>query len=177
MQNDRPATLFVAGTVRMERMRKKRIGRPPHSYRNEADEGWLDLEEIATIEVTSEAADYPIESALRLQDGHGWRASESGEQQIRIIFDEPVALQRMQLRFHEAERERTQEFTIRWSGASGAAARETVRQQWNFSPGGSTTEIEEYVVDLEAVLVLELAIRPDLASGEATATLASWRMG
>jgi hypothetical protein len=159
----------------MERMRK-RIGRSQHSYRSEADEGWLDLEQIATIEVTSEAADYPIESALRLQDGRGWRASESGEQQIRIIFDEPVALHRMQLRFHEADRERTQEFTLRWSGAASAAAAEIARQQWNFSPGGSTTETEEYAVDLNGVSVLELTIRPDLGRGEAAATLASWRM-
>ena len=159
----------------MERMRK-RIGRQQHTHNDEADEGWLELEHIATVEVTSEAADSSIESALGLENRQGWRASESGEQHIRIIFDEPVSLHLMQLRFHEADRERTQEFTLRWSGAAGAAAREIARQQWNFSPGGSTTEIEEYVVDLDAVSVLELAIRPDLGRGEAAATLASWRM-
>ena len=41
-----------------------------------------------------------------------------------------------------------------------------MRQQWNFSPTGSTTEIEHYVVDLDAVSVLELAIRPDLRRPE-----------
>jgi len=51
-----------------------------------------------------------------------------------------------------------------------------VRQQWNFSPTGSTTEIEHYVVDLDAVSVLELAIRPDLHRPEAVATLAWWRL-
>ena len=54
--------------------------------------------------------------------------------------------------------------------------REIARQQWNFSPEGSVTEIEEYAVDLNGVSVLELAIRPDLGRGEAAATLASWRM-
>ena len=79
--------------------------------------------------------------------------------------------------FHEAECERTQEFTIRWSSADGGPSREIVRQQWNFSPAGSTTEIEDYVVDLEGVSVLELTIQPDLAHSEAVATVASWRLG
>jgi hypothetical protein len=54
---------------------------------------------------------------------------------------------------------------------------EIVRQQWNFSPAASTTEIEQYVVELDAVLVLELSIRPDLSRREAIATLESWRVG
>ena len=53
---------------------------------------------------------------------------------------------------------------------------EIVRQQWNFSPAGSTTEIEQYAVDLDAVSVLELSIQPDLSRREAVATLASWRV-
>jgi hypothetical protein len=47
----------------------------------------------------------------------------------------------------------------------------------DFSPTGSTTEIEHYVVELHAVSVLELAIRPDLRRTEAVASLASWRLG
>ena len=35
---------------------------------------------------------------------------------------------------------------------TGGSATEIVRQQWNFSPTGSTMEIEHYVVDLDAVL-------------------------
>ena len=37
---------------------------------------------------------------------------------------------------------------------------EVVRQQWNFSPAGSTTEAEHYFIDLDSVSVLELALRP-----------------
>jgi hypothetical protein len=84
---------------------------------------------------------------------------------------------RIELRFHDADCERTQEFILRWSSESGGSATEIVRQQWNFSPTGSTTEIEDYVVDLHAVSVLELAIRPDLRQPEAVASLASWRLG
>lgn len=156
---------------------RKRITGPYHAQpRDESDRGWLDIEQIATLEVTSEDADFPIEGVFG-RDGPGWRASQRGEQQIRIIFDEPVSLHRIHLRFHEAESERTQEFTLRWLPAAGGSAREIVRQQWNFSPAGSTTEIEQYVVDLDAVSVLELAIQPDLSRREAVASLESLRLG
>jgi outer membrane receptor protein involved in Fe transport len=45
-------------------------------------------------------------------------------------------------------------------GFGGGPEKEIVRQQWNFSPAGSTTEIEDYAVDLDGVSVLELAIQP-----------------
>ena len=156
---------------------RKRIVASHHSQQGgQSDNGWLDLEQIATVEVTSEDPSFPIEYAFGSNHEPGWRASEGGEQQIRIIFDQPVSVHRMELRFHETDCERTQEFILRWSSESGGAATEIVRQQWNFSPTGSTTEIEHYVVDLDAVSVLELAIRPDLRRPEAVASLASLRL-
>jgi len=158
-------------------MRKRILG-PYHAQQgDQSDKGWLDLEQIATVEVTSEDPSFPIEYAFGSNDGSGWRASQGGEQQIRIIFDKPVSVHRIELRFHEADYERTQEFILRWSSAADGSATEIVRQQWNFSPTGSTTEIEHYVVDLDAVSVLELAIRPDLQRPEAVASLAAWRLG
>jgi hypothetical protein len=142
-------------------MRKRIAGAHRAEAGGESEQGWLDLEELATVEVTSEHPSFPVESALGSGVGPGWRAAQKGAQQIRIIFDEPASLHRIQLRFHEAECERTQEFTIRWSSAAGGPTREIVRQQWNFSPAGSTAEIEDYVVELEAVSVLELTIQPD----------------
>ena len=50
---------------------------------------------------------------------------------------------------------RTQEFTLRYSRDNGQSFHEIVRQQWNFSPHGSTTELEEYQVDLSEVTTLE----------------------
>ena len=158
-------------------MRKRIVGPYQARQGGQSDKGWLDLEQIATVEVTSEDPSFPIENAFGSNDGPGWRASQGGEQQIRIIFDKPVSVHRMELRFHEADCERTQEFILRWSSESGGSAIEIVRQQWNFSPTGSTAEIEHYAVDLDAVSVLELAIRPDLHRPEAVATLASWRVG
>jgi hypothetical protein len=38
------------------------------------DEGWLDLDRVASVEVTSEEKDYGIESALVSGESQGWRA-------------------------------------------------------------------------------------------------------
>jgi hypothetical protein len=137
---------------------------------------WMDLAEIATVEVSSEDPGFPIESVFNADGGPGWRASEKGEQQIRLIFDQAVAVHRIQLHFLEPERDRLQEFTVRWSAADGGPPKEIVRQQWNFSPGGSTSEIEDYEVNLDGVSTVELVIQPDLTRHDAVATLAAWRV-
>ena len=157
-------------------MRKRIVGPSRASVRQKTGQAWLDLEQIATIEVTSEEPNFPVESVFSSEDGVGWRASQKGVQQIRIIFDQPVTLHRIQLHFLEPELERTQEFSVRWSSAEGGPPKEIVRQQWNFSPAGSTREIEDYEVSLDSVAVLELAITPDLTRREAPATLAKWRV-
>jgi uncharacterized protein (DUF736 family) len=159
-------------------MRKRIVG--PRGTQTRADSvqnGWLDLDPIATVEVTSEDPAFPIESALRSNVGPGWRASQKGEQLIRIIFDDPVAIHHMELHFDEPAITRTQEFTVRWSSAAGGPPTEIVRQQWNFSPAGSTEETEHYVIDLDRVSVLELAINPDISREGAVASLSSWRLG
>jgi len=156
---------------------RKRILSPDRTF-DELGVGhrWIDLGQIATVEVTSEDPNFPIESVFDTNGGPGWRASEKGEQQVRLIFDHPLSVHRMQLHFLEPDHERMQEFTIRWSSAEGGQPREIVRQQWNFSPAGSTTEIEDYEVSLDRVSVLELVIRPDMSHDEAMATLAAWRL-
>ena len=110
-------------------------------------EGWLDLDRLAVVEVTSEAKEYPVESALVPGETRGWRAADSGIQTIRLIFDQPQRLTRIALVFEENEAERTQEFVLRWSGDGGRSFREIVRQQWNFSPPNSIHEVEEYRVE------------------------------
>ena len=137
---------------------------------------WMDLGQIATVEVSSEDPGFPIESVFNATGGPGWRASQKGEQQIRLIFDQAIAVHRIQLHFLEPTRARLQEFTVRWSAADGGQLKEIVRQQWNFSPAGSTSEIEDYEVNLDGVSTVELVIQPDLTHNEALATLAAWRV-
>ena len=61
-------------------------------------------------------------------------------------------------------------------GGPSEPLKEIVRQQWNFSPDGSTIESEDYIVDLKAASILELTIDPDRGAGEALAKLADWRL-
>ena len=86
------------------------------------------------------------------------------------------ALGRIWLRFVETATERTQEFTLRYRELGGSAVKEIVRQQWNFSPAGSTSETEDYQVDLHRVSMLELWLEPDQGQGVAFAGLAEWRL-
>ena len=125
------------------------------------------------VEVTSERKDYPIESALIAGESKGWRASEQGTHVIRLIFDRPQILKRISLVFEEKETSLTQEFVLRWSSEREGELREIVRQQWNFTPPHTTTEVEEYRVELSAVAVLELTITPDIVGGAACASLNS----
>jgi hypothetical protein len=155
---------------------RKRLITPIPQDAPSLDEGWLDLERAAVVEVTSEEKDYPVESALISGKMRGWRAADSGTQTIRLIFDEPQQLTRISLVFEETETERTQEFVLRWSPDGGRSFREIVRQQWNFSPPNTIREIEECRVALSGVTVLELVIVPNISRGAARASLKSLRL-
>jgi len=133
----------------------------------------LDLSTAALVEVTSEEKDYPIESALIPGESKGWRAAEPGTHTIRLIFDRPQKLRRISLVFEETKTSRTQEFVLRWSAEREGTLREIVRQQWNFSPPHTITEIEDYRVDLSEVTILEMTITPDIAGGLTRASLSS----
>jgi hypothetical protein len=80
------------------------------------------------------------------------------------------------LTFEETARLRTQEFVLRWRAADAANDVDIVRQQFTFAPPATTREREEYAVDLEHALALELAIVPDIAGGESRATLEQLRL-
>ena len=161
--------------MRNSDMRKHIVATEP-SPRGTSEE-WLNLEEIARVEVSSEDPQYPIESAFKHGESLGWRASQPGEQTIRLLFDQPRDLRRIWLRFSEPKVERTQQFTLRWADSQTGPFREIVRQQWNFNPQSSTMDVEDYKVDLRHLLALELTIDPDLGKNQAFAALAEWRMG
>jgi hypothetical protein len=137
---------------------------------------WLDLDKLARVEVTSEDPRYPIESALIHDRGPGWEAAGPGSQIVRLRFDKPQRVRRVWLHFAEVGDGRTQEFVLRWGTAEDQPTREIVRQQWTFSPGGSTHETEDYRVDLWGVTVIELAINPNISGGESRASLTEMRI-
>jgi hypothetical protein len=154
---------------------RKRIATPIPAGAQTQEE-WLDLERSATVEVTSEDKDFPIESSLSIKPGQGWRASQPGAQTIRLVFGEPQELKHISLVFEENELKRTQEFVLRTSSNPGGPFREILRQQWNFSTPSSTRESEDYQVELPSVSTLELTIVPDISGGAARASLKSLRL-
>jgi hypothetical protein len=153
-------------------MRKKVTDRP-WSEASAPEPGWLDLESLARVELTSEDPQHPIESALSTSGGSGWRAAGPGRQSIRILFDAPQRLRRVALRFDEHERARTQEFVLRWS-PDGEVFRDALRQQYGFAPPATPSQVEDYAVDLSGVRGLELVIVPDISGGPAVASLSRW---
>jgi len=152
-------------------MRKRIISQDPPNVLP-ANQSWLDLQHLARVELTSEDMAYPIEAALKPGAESGWRASQTGEQTVRLIFDEPQRIRHMRLVFKEDEHERTQEFALRWSSDGGQSYREIVRQQYNFSSPDSTMECEDYTVELNNLTALELIITPDISGLSAYASLA-----
>jgi hypothetical protein len=156
-------------------MRKRIINQEPLNVAP-VDHGWLDLQSLAQVELTSEDAANPIEAALVPGAGLGWRAAQAGEQTICLLFDELQSVTRIQLLFHEDQQARTQEFVLRWSPDGGQSYREIVRQQYNFSPPGVTREFEDFAFDLAGVTTLELRIVPDISGGDARASVAQLRI-
>jgi len=156
-------------------MRKRTIKRELHEA-SEKEYNWLNLATLAQVEISSEEEAHPIESALVPGSGPGWRAAESGEQMLRLLFDEPQKIELVRLVFQEDTQERTQEFVLRWSPDGGQSYHDIARQQYNFSSPDSTRELEDYSVNLNDVTVLELCIIPDISRGSARASLVEWRV-
>jgi hypothetical protein len=151
---------------------RKTIG-PGRAFAADRTE-WLALSRIASVEVTSEDPAHTIERAFECHGTGGWRAADPGEQRIRVVFDEPTPLHRIYLSFREPALQRTQEFALNWQGPNDGSTHEILRQQWNFDPAGSTEEVENYDVSLEAVASIELIIPPGVAN--AVASLECWCM-
>ena len=166
-------------------MRKTIIASNGYALETElsAGEQWLDLGSLARVEISSEDALYPVEQALTAsqlaagaQTGmQGWRAELPGPQTMHLRFDEPQTVKRVLLHFRETEQERSQEFSLHATTADGRT-KEIVRQQWSFSPRGSTNEQENYLVNLENVTTLTLWIDPDRGRDRYHATLVSLRV-
>jgi hypothetical protein len=159
-------------------MRKEIVGQKAAAAEAQTAAEWVDLTSIASVQLTSEDPAFPIENALSTNpdlNEVGWRAASPGPQTITLLFDAPQRIRRIRLHFMEHKLERSQEFVLRYSSAT-ETDREIVRQQWTFSPTGSPQEIEDYAVELESVIRLELVIDPDRGRRESSATLNSLRL-
>src|SRR3954449_6763671 len=77
--------------------------------------GEIDVAAVATVLVTSEEPDHPVDHAFDDRRGPGgsrWVAGEQGEQAVILAFDAPRAIRRVALEVEEMEVARTQELQL-----------------------------------------------------------------
>jgi hypothetical protein len=155
-------------------LRKQIIGRsaaPPAPTPGE-----IDVAAVATVLVTSEDPGHPMDHAFDRHRGPGgtrWIAGEPGEQTLILAFDDPQAIRRVALEVEEPEVARTQELQLAASSDGGTSYREVLRQEYNFSPPGTTFEREDWAVVAVGVTHLRLMIKPDKGGMPCRATITS----
>jgi hypothetical protein len=132
---------------------------------------WLDVIQLVDVDVTSEQPASPIEGVFACDAPAPWRAGAAGVQTIRLYFRRPVSLTRIHLVFEETAVMRTQEFVLCWQAVGARQSVAILRQQFTFAPPDTTTEREDYRVNLVEASVLELSITPHISGGDSIATL------
>ncbi|MCL4176643.1 MAG: hypothetical protein KJ072_02710 [Verrucomicrobia bacterium] len=136
--------------------------------------GELDLAILATVAVTSEASDHPVENAFDHRRGPGgsrWIAAAPGEQTLILAFDAPQSIRHIALEIEETQNHRTQELHLAVSHDGGITFHELLRQEFNFSPASTTFERENWAVAVDQVTHLRLGIVPDKGGGQCLASL------
>jgi F5/8 type C domain len=133
-----------------------------------------DIAAVATVLVSSEDPRHPIDYAFDGQRGPGasrWIAEQSGEQTLILAFDAPQTIRKILVEVEEPETSRTQEMAVSISQDGGQTYRELIRQEYNFSPPGTTLEHEEWSIKADAISHLQLRIKPDKGGKGGRATL------
>ena len=154
-------------------MLRKQIIRAP-ALESAPTPGEIDIAAVAVVLVTSEDPAHPVDHAFDGDRGPGgtrWIAGEPGEQTLILDFDAPQAIRRVALDVEEPGVARTQELQLAFSTDGGRTYREVLRQEYNFSPPGTTFEREDWAVAAEGVTHLRLAIRPDKGGKPCRATI------
>ncbi len=134
------------------------------------------IAETATVLVTSELPDHPIDHMCDGQRGPGstrWIAEQAGDQTVVLAFDTAQNINMVSLEIEETEVSRTQEVTLATSRDGGQTYRELLRQEFNFSPSGTTFEHEEWRLAAEGITNLRVWIRPDKGGQPCRASITS----
>lgn len=138
--------------------------------------GEKDIAALATVLVTSEAPDHPVDYAFDDSRGPGgsrWIAGAPGKQRLALVFDTPQTLRTLTLEVEELATSRTQELAVTISRDGGHTYQELLRQEYNFSPPGTTFEREVWTLGADGVTHLQLTIKPDKGCNPCYATLTS----
>jgi hypothetical protein len=154
-------------------MLRKQLLQPVESHRSV---GEISIADTATVLVTSELPDHPIDHICDGQEGPGstrWIAEQSGDQTIVLAFDTARNIDMVSLEIEEKDLSRTQELTLATSRDGGQTYREVLRQEFNFSPSGTTFEHEEWRLAAEGITNLRVWIRPDKGGKPCRASMTS----
>ena len=154
-------------------LRKQLITTDPIQARRPSER---DITAIATVLVTSEDPAHPIDHVFDGHRGPGasrWIAAQSGEQRLILAFDAPQTIQRLRVEVDEPDVSRTQEIDVSVSTDGGRTYRELLRQEYTFSPPGTSHEQEEWTLNAGGVSHLQLRIKPDKGGTACRATLTS----
>lgn len=138
-----------------------------------------DIAALATVFVSSEDSDHPIEHAFDGAEGPGasrWIAGAPGEQTVIVAFDAPQAIRKVRLEVEERDTSRTQELDLSVSDDGGQTYRHVLRQEYNFSPTGTTMEREEWPLSADAITHVRLRIKPDKGDRPCRATLTTFAL-
>jgi hypothetical protein len=157
-------------------LRKKVISRPSAGPEPDFLEGEIAVADVATVQVTSEEADHPIDNAFDHRRGRGgsrWIAGAPGEQTVILQFDSPQTIRKIGVDVEELDVSRTQELSLSVSSDGGRTYRELLRQEFTFSPPTTSFERERWTVPGAAVTHLRLDIKPDKGGRVGRATLTS----
>ena len=136
----------------------------------------ISIPDTATVLVTSERLDHPIENICDGQRGPGgtrWIAEQPGDQTVIIAFDTAQDIESVSLEVEEKEVSRTQELTLSASRDGGQTYREVLRQEFNFSPPGTTFEHERWRLAAEGLTHVRVWIRPDKGGRPCYASMTS----
>ena len=157
-------------------LRKHIVSNPPQAAAIGTEPAGLHIPALATVLVTSESGDHPVDHLFDGRNGPGgtrWVASADGEQTLVLAFDTPQTIREVGLEVEEPSASRTQVLTLSLSQDGGRTYREVVRQEFNFSPPGTTFEREVWNVPAGRVTHLRIAIKPEKGGAPHRATLTS----
>src|SRR5215470_7549317 len=121
-------------------LRKHIIPAGSAGARPAAENGRLHIPTLATVFVTSESPENPVDHLFDGRDGPGgtrWVASMEGEQTLILLFDAPQTIREVALEAEEPSVSRTQVTTLALSQDGGQTYREVLRQEFNFSTPGT----------------------------------------
>ena len=134
-----------------------------------------DIPALATVLVTSEAPEHPVDHLFDASAGPGgtrWIAGADGDQTLVLAFDAPQSIRAIGIEAEEPSATRTNVLTISLSEDGGRTYQERIRQEFNFSRG-TTFDREEWSVPAERITHVRVGIQPDKGHAPHRATLTS----